>query len=209
MARPKGSRNRDYERKRADLALRASSYMVREDGSPSTLAELANAAGVSIPTLRNYFADRDGVIEAALATRAHTHLVSLDDESSLDGVEVARSLTAFLHGFINRWRELGVGEEFSIALQLGMRNPQLGNAAVDHVFEPVLASAQRRLAVHHDRGDLAKGINLRVAAFALLSPVIVSLIHQDQLSGNETRPFDVWTFVEEHVDRFVRGYANV
>ncbi|HAN31276.1 MAG TPA: hypothetical protein DCQ06_06720 [Myxococcales bacterium] len=208
MARPRGSRNRDYAQRRADLALRASEAMIRQDGSPSTLSDLAHAAGVSVPTLRHYFDDRDGVIAAALAKRAEYHLMTPKADLDTEDVSVSDSLTAFLHGFINLWRELGVGQEFSVALQLAMRNPILGEAAVDHVFEPVLDAAQRRLTLHHDRGELCKGMNLRIAAFSLLSPLIVGLLHQDQLSGDRCRPFDVWTMAQEHVDRFVRGYGT-
>ncbi len=48
----------------------------------------------------------------------------------------------------------------------------------------------------------------RVAALALLSPVLMALFHQHQLQGRRCRPLDLEVFIERRLDGFMKGYAK-
>ena len=65
MGRKPGSVNADHEEKRAALA-RAALEAWTEEGAGMSMRALARACDTSIPTLYNYFDDRDGLFEAPL-----------------------------------------------------------------------------------------------------------------------------------------------
>jgi len=172
------------------------------------MRELAAAAEVSVPTLRHYFGDRDGVVAAAMMTlkdvanyhleRAATERTDLPVEDSLRWV-----LLEFATGWIH-----GVGQLVTAGILIGANSDQLGPAFVDATLEPTLQSFERRIALHQTRGDVDADADPRAAALALVCPVILGLLHQIQLRGNTCRPLDLEDFVTEHVARFVRGWGS-
>ena len=70
MGRPAGRRNEGYEARRDALALAVVPRLIGDGGPQASLAELASAAGVSVPTMKHYFVDRSGLVAAALRTMA-------------------------------------------------------------------------------------------------------------------------------------------
>src|SRR4029453_8388425 len=66
MARTSGSRNRDYDEKRVALLKHLDARLADLSKARPSFREMAAAAGVSVPTLRHYFRDRDGVLQAYL-----------------------------------------------------------------------------------------------------------------------------------------------
>ncbi len=54
-----------------------------------------------------------------------------------------------------------------------------------------------------------EGFEIRAAALAFLSPVIVALLHQHDLSGARCRPLDIPALLERHVERFVEAYRGL
>ena len=66
MARTSGSRNRDYDDKRVALLKRLDPRLSDFSQTRPSFREMAGAAGVSVPTLRHYFKDREGVVQAYL-----------------------------------------------------------------------------------------------------------------------------------------------
>src|SRR6187431_899049 len=66
MARTSGSRNRDYDDKRVALLKRLDPRLSDFSQARPSFREMAGAAGVSVPTLRHYFKDREGVVQAYL-----------------------------------------------------------------------------------------------------------------------------------------------
>jgi AcrR family transcriptional regulator len=158
-----------------------------------------------VPTLKHYFGDLDGVVAAALAVAEEegaVHLAQLADPGDLP---LEASLHAVVSHFVLGWR-LGVGDLFEGALTHGLRHPTRGPAAVQHLLEPSLVALEARLAVHRARGQLDAEADLREAALAFLSPLMVGLLHQDGLGGARCRPLDVTAFGRTHVARFVRGW---
>ena len=101
-----------------------------------------------------------------------------------------------------------MGLRMSQALAAGMDDPALGPATVDALLEPVLQAVEARLGVHRDRGELAADADLRHAALALVSPLLLGLLHQRSLGGSGCRPLDLRRSRRIHVARFVRGSVS-
>jgi AcrR family transcriptional regulator len=177
-------------------------------GSGASLRELAAAADVGLPTVRHYFGDRDGLVAAAFEEmRADGEpWLQLSRTQALDG-GLERSLRWVLSTIAFGWPH-GLGLVFSQGLAAGFDQPTLGPACVTEVLEPTLAAVEDRLRAHQGRGELRDDIDLRHAALALVSPVLLGLLHQHSLGGKGCRPLDVDAFVADHVAKFVRAWGR-
>src|SRR3712207_3265515 len=94
VGRRPGSRNRDYESTRHALAARCARALLRGDGEPAGVADLATAAGVSPATLLHYFGDREGVFAAAMDAVRTDSRVYLNLMADPHGAPPERTLTA-------------------------------------------------------------------------------------------------------------------
>ncbi len=204
MPRPAGSRNRDYDQTRHALAFAVAVHLLREDGEPATFKDLAAAAGVSAPTLRHYFGDHDGAYRAAMDA------VLAESEAYLDRLVRAgdrppdEALPALLLAVATAWRQHGLGRVFAAGLVLGLERPGRGPSFLRGVLEPALAAAERILAGHVARGELPE-VDVRAAALGLVAPVVLALLHQDQLGGHAERALDVDAFARGHAATVVAG----
>ncbi|MBS2017436.1 MAG: TetR/AcrR family transcriptional regulator C-terminal ligand-binding domain-containing protein [Deltaproteobacteria bacterium] len=205
MGRPVGRRNADFEGKRGELALALSQALLDPEGNPASFAALAAAAKVSVPTLKHYFGDHDGAVRAALDAAERAGAEHLERARRPGQAKLARSVRTFATDFVQGWR-LGVGALVAGALAHGIGHPSRGLAAVEHVLEPTLQAFEARLAVHAERGELRSGTDLRVAALALISPLLLAMLHQDQLTGARCRPIVVPELVESLVTGWLEGY---
>lgn len=210
MGRPIGSKNAEYERRRAGL-LDAAMQRLLVDGGATSFNELAEAVGASVPTLRHYFGDRPGLVAAGLrrqAEHARPHLARAAVPSSDD---LQTSLAAYLVELVRAWRAFGVGRIFSVGLTMGMQDEGAGPAYLDGVLEPTLRAVEARLRCHALAGALALSPDdaegLRAAGLALAAPVVLALLHQDALGGRRCRALDVEAFIQVHVAAWARGYA--
>lgn len=205
MGRPRGSRNPGYEDRRRKLA-DALGRAVTDPAAGHSFQELARACGVSVPTLKHYFGDRDGAILAgfeALEDAGRRHATAVPGP---EGLPPRESLLGFLSALILGWRRFGVGQLHRVGLQLGLTSERRGPGYVTMLLEPSLRYLEERIAFHQDHGDL-RGDDPRAAALSLLAPVMLALLHQDQLGGSACRPLDVEAFTEEHLDRWLGGWA--
>jgi AcrR family transcriptional regulator len=203
VGRPPGSRSVDYDEKRDALALAMARAVL--EGREVSLAQLAESAGVSVPTLKHYFGDREGALEAALAAAASLGAPHLDHLRRTDDQSIHASLLGMLRYVVQGW-SVGVGELHAEALRHGLREPTLGPAYLGHVLEPMILAVEERLVRHAERGELAFD-DARVAALALLAPLVLGLLHQRQLGGHRTRPLDEDEFLQRLVEGFLAGYA--
>lgn len=208
MGRPAGSRNEGYDERRDALAAAVVPRLVADDGPRASLADLAAFAGVSVPTMKHYFGDRSGLVTAALRTMGkggdpHTERTKIPSQPSFDG-----SMRDLARGLAMAWRHFGVGRVFGAGLAIGIHDHQAGPGMVDGVLEPLIKSIEARIAAHVERGDVAiQATEIRLCAIQFVSPLVVALLHQQELGGVACRPLDVDAFVESHVDRFVRAWS--
>lgn len=211
MGRPVGSKHPDYERKRAALAEAALPRLLADAGDTS-LNELAEAVGVSVPTLKHYFGDRAGLVAAAWRRQAELARPHLQRAATPSADDLETSLRDLLQELLAAWRLFGVGRVFTVGLAAGAHDAAVGPAYLDGVLEPTLQAVERRLRRHAELGQLrvrpGDGDGLRAAALVLLSPVVLALFHQDALGGASCRALDVEAFVRWHVDAFVRAHGR-
>lgn len=207
MARPIGTRNPGYEEKRRRLAEAAIQPILELDGLPLSLRQTARAAGVSVPTMRHYFGDLDGVIRAAfdlMREEGEPYINRAAGRAETPGPlrESIRWVVSFLR---YGWSQ-GLNRMHGAGLARGLSRPIRGHAYVDTLLEPMVQATEARLKLHQQRGELVD-CDVRQAALSLVSPILVALIHQEGLDGAACRPLDMDGFIESHLDFFFKAYA--
>lgn len=206
MPRPKGARDADYAVKRSALLRKLSARLIQLDDTRPSLRQLAIAAGVTVPTLRHYFGDREDLVQAVLEefyVRGERYV----EQGSEPHGELDHSVRAFL----TRLAEVLVqgpklGDMIAIAFLEGFYSRRLGPAGLNAVIEPPLQAMEKRLAAHQARGELAD-VDVRYAALMLISPLVVACIHQKQMFGDQVRPLDFAALIESTTSSFTRAYC--
>lgn len=202
MGRRSGSRNADFEKSREELVKR----VARSAHASSSFRELAEAADVSPATLRHYFADREGVLAEVLSMQRKQGQPYMDAAATADVGDVRESLGWLLHTIAAGWSH-GLGDVHALGLGAGLGDERLGPSYVNDILEPTLQSVEARIQKHIDSKELAP-TNVRHAALALLSPLVLGLIHQQGLFGAKCRPLELSAFIDDHVEHFVRAYGK-
>jgi AcrR family transcriptional regulator len=205
MARTKGARNADYQESRLQLARMVRVGLVADGGMRKSLRQLAAAAGTSVATLKHYFGDRDGLVEAVMESVRIDGAPYMARASNPGTADVRESLKSLLLSLTVAWRRFQVGAMHGAMLAEGLAQEKLGPFYVTLLLEPMLQMGEQMLQRHIDAGRLAK-CEVRQAALLLLSPAVMALLHQDNLSGAGCRPLNLEAFMEAHVDAFLRAY---
>lgn len=206
MGRPRGSRNSDYDQKRRVLAKRVVHTLVDAPANHASLRELARAAHVSVSTMRHYFEDRAGIIEAALAemgTSAERNLKETTAQVKGTGPERLRD---FVEVIARSWGTYRVGRAHAVGLAEGLYDTT-GPTYVSALLEPFFRSSEEVL-LSLGSARLKDPGALRLASIALLSPVLILLIHQESLGGAKGVPIDLNAFLDEHVAAFAKGWLG-
>jgi AcrR family transcriptional regulator len=188
MPRPLGRRNPDYEEKRERLAQDLADFVLRSELKRTSFRQMAHAGAVAEPTLRHYFGDREGVaseILRVLADRAAPFLAAVaepgpDLATALSGY-VAASQAGVAHGGFARAHMFGILE--------GVADETVGQAYLTRLLEPSLAALETRLSSHLD--ETLNGIELRAAALMIFAPMLLAVIHQKLLGGEQSAPMDL------------------
>jgi AcrR family transcriptional regulator len=205
MARTSGSRNRDYDDKRLALVKRLDPRLSDLSRARPSFREMAGAAGVSVPTLRHYFKNREGVLQAYLvwqgaeAARYRPLVATTEDPFE-------RSIRRLLHGSAFGLKDMGRIRTHVVGLTEGLHNASVGPSYLQATLEPLLASVEQRLTLHVARGEM-RAVDLRHAAISLLAPLLLAILHQRELGGTSVRQMDLDRFLEDHAAAFIRAYA--
>lgn len=194
MPRPAGVRNHDFDIKRTALLDTLSEFALRDEIQRPSLRQFAIAATASEPTLRHYFRDRQGLIIALLEHIGHMayeywNTVSEGSQDTNHAVEeyFKQAQSGFSEGGFARAHAFGIIE--------GMADETIGHAYLEYLLEPALDAISKKLA--DTPGGPETETNQRVAAFMLLSPVLVMALHQQMLGGKGHAPLDVADFVSQ------------
>lgn len=206
MGRTPGTRNANYEERRANLAARALRAFLGPDGQPASFRAIAQSLGEDPRTLRHYFGNADGLYRATFETLQERSQRFRDDVLRRRDEGPTAALTYFCRSFLTGW-SYGMDCVFHVALAGGIESEARGPVVVDHLLEPMFATLEELLAHYADAGELAM-VDPRMAALSFLSPLLFALLHQDSLGGRAIRPLDIEAFVDDHVGRFVRGVAS-
>lgn len=87
-----------------------------------------------------------------------------------------------------------------------MRQESLGPAFATSSLEQTLSAVEARLRAHIQTGEM-RDVDPRGPAVALVSPVLLSFLHQHELGGGRVRPLDLDAFVNEHAAAFVGAWG--
>jgi AcrR family transcriptional regulator len=206
MARPKGSRNQDYEQTRRSILASLRRRLMSPGGATASFRELAASIGLSPATLRHYFPAREDLLEAAFADMHEAGARFISEGATAARGDARASLRWFLEYFWEGWSRYGLGHMHTLGLAAGLEDPRVGPAYLNEVLEPSLQAAEARIARHVAQGELGP-CNLRHAALELVTPFLFALLHQDMLSGAKHRPLALPAFIDDHLERFLRAHA--
>lgn len=209
MPRPKGARDADYEEKRRLLLARMTARLMRREVARPSLRQLAEAAEVTVPTLKHYFGSRSEIVEAILVEYRRHGSERLARVSASD-LPFAESIREFAHGLIfgmRAAREVRLGDVFAVSLAEGLLDPEIGPAALKYIVDPSVDALAARLRLHIERGEMVEA-DVNAAALMLLSPILIAVLHQDQLCGARHRPVETAALADEVSAAFVRAYAK-
>lgn len=178
--------------RKTELLLVLSEMALKQATSPVSLRQFSIAAGVSEPTLRHHFTDRQGLVIAILG-----HLAGYAREFIARTAEPGDTLEASVRGYLDLAKE-GVGNDLfarahAFALVESMHDPVVAQAYLSLIIEPSLGAIEARLAPSLDP-DGGQPDMVRDTAFFLYAPVLVAVLHQKLLRGEDTRPLDFEVF---------------
>ncbi|MBK7865468.1 MAG: TetR family transcriptional regulator [Archangiaceae bacterium] len=205
MARTSGSRNADYDEQRLALARKLRASLIQDDGLRASMRQLAEDAGTSVATLKHYFKDRLGMLEAVMQTTGIDGAPYMARAAIPTTADVRGSLIGFIGSIKAAWVQFQVGKMHAAMLAEGLAARALGPDYVSHMLEPLLQTGERFLQRHIDAGRMS-ACDVRQANLMLLAPVVMALLHQDSLGGVACRPLDVDAFITAHVDAFLRAW---
>ncbi len=206
MGRRAGSKNLDHDRTRVEIVSRLTDQILSSRRTNLSFRELAETAGVAPSTLRHYFADREAVLLGVLERVHDLGLRYVAEGATADHGAAPESLRWFLGFLVEGWSR-GVGRAHELGLTEGIGEASLGPAYLRMLLEPTLHAAEARIALHMARGEIGP-CDVRVAAVELLAPVVVVLLHQRALGGAAVRHLEIGPFLDEHVGRFLRAFAQ-
>lgn len=204
MSRTRGAKAADHEARRAALLAAMHARLVAPDLPPPSLRELAVAAGVTLPTLAHHFGKREDIVAALIEELGRQGAPYLADAAATD-LPFAASIAALLELITGGLTEGGVAALHVLGLREGLRQGRIGPAYVEAILEPTLAAAEARLALHIARGEMVAA-DPRHAAIALVSPLLVAALHQQELGGADVRCLDLAALARDHGAAFVRAY---
>jgi AcrR family transcriptional regulator len=209
LPRTKGVKNADYETKRRELLDRMLPRFARLDLERPSLRQLAAAAEVTAPTLQHYFGDRTGVLAALLEEYRRRGESRLGLVSRPHG-PFAESVREFAHSFVLGLQAdaaVRLGDMLAAGLCEGLADRQVSPLALGHLIDPAVDALAARLGHHASREEMIP-TDLRAAALMLLSPLLLAVLHQDQMQGRERREIELGALADEVASAFIRAYEN-
>lgn len=208
MPRAKGVKNADYETKRRELLDRMLPRFACLDQERPSLRQLAAAADVTAPTLQHYFGDRTGVVGALLEEYRRRGEARLGRASQANG-DFADSMRDFAHALVlgmQATSAVRLGDVMAASLCEGLGDPHVSPLALTYIIDPAVDALVTRLEQHAARGEMIQA-DLRAAALMLLSPLLLAVLHQDQMKGRDSRRIELHGLADEVSAAFVRAYG--
>lgn len=206
MPRPRGSRHADYAQKRSALLRKLAVRLGALNQTRPSLRQLAEAAEVSVPTLRHYFGGRDAMVEGVLAEYRAMGEPFMRDAAQPHG-PFADSVREFLEALARGMSRGRLGDIFAMGFVEGLLNERLGPACLAELIDPALDALTVRLEAHQARGEMRAG-DARHAALMLLAPMLLGWHHQEQMFGRTSSPLDMGRFLDDLAAAFVAAQRS-
>jgi AcrR family transcriptional regulator len=174
----------------------------RESGWLSFRA-LAEEAGVSVATLRHYFGSRDALIAAILDrsfVQGAGHIAHVERPIGAFAASIDEAVAYMLAGL-----RFGLAPLHAVGLAEGMAHPTLGPTYLSTLLDPSIDALAKRLDAHVAAGE-ADIPQTRLAAIALVAPLVLAALHQGPLGGNAS-PIDLADLGRYVSAAFVRAHC--
>lgn len=201
-----GSRNAGYETRRQELLDQLTVRLCdRGEGWP-TMRQLASAAGCSVSTLTHYFGRRDGVIVAVL----HRIAAGTTDQLAATAIpegDFAHSIHQAARRATDALYDPTIASLLAMGLVESLSVEAIGPTFLGTMLDPFVTALAGRLQVHIERGDM-RPTDTRLAAMAIISPVLVAALHQRRLGGESCNPLDPEAHARHIADMFVAAFAR-
>jgi AcrR family transcriptional regulator len=204
MVRTTGSKNRDFEATKHQLLVKLSRAVESEPDRLNSFNDLANASGVSRTTLRHYFENRDGLVAALIHFWAQLGPRREKEQRALQPAKI--ELGEMLHYLIRGWTS-GLGQVFELGLRPSLKHQLLGPVFVSALLEPLFGRFEALLTQLPEFHSMTP-LDAREASIELLSPVVMALMHQRSLFGDQCRALDVDSFTDRHLARFLAVWTE-
>jgi len=195
-----------HQTRRNELLSLLAPTAIGERSAPVSLRQFAIKAGVSEPTLRHFFKDRQGVVIALIeyfADGARGFLARSAETSS--------SLSDAVAGY-GRLAQEGADTDIfarahAFALVESIHDGIVARTYLDTIIEPSLQALEARLAPSIASGEQNPD-QVRHAALALYAPILIAVLHQRLLKGDEARPLDMGHFLNDLTHLFTDGLTR-
>jgi TetR/AcrR family transcriptional regulator, mexCD-oprJ operon repressor len=135
-------------------------------GEPASMAEIADAAGVSRATLYRYFPTRDTLLNA-LAEAASAELRERIADAELDTIPVPEAIARLTRGFVL------TGSKYVALAHSGHKPPDAGQTQQD-LAEPVYRLLRRGITDGTLRSDLAPEVLAQIFSSLLETAIRIS-----------------------------------
>lgn len=216
MGRPAGSRNLNYDSRRATLAASVFGALQARAGRAS-LRDLAVASGVSVSTLRHYFGDRDGLLQALLEVLGEELADSFEQLIS----ELPGPLIEAVPALVNELEMAMAGplrDHVRVALVEGLATSALHRPLLYGTLAPAAFAIEAMLEARRD--ELVPNPNIRVASVALVMPLFFCLLDGAQAAAQiptdaDELPYDPATSfrvtrcaAKAHVESWMRAWLR-
>jgi len=209
MTRPLGTRNAQFEDRRQALLLKAGARLAVQNEDAPSFRELALACGVSVATLRHYFVNRETLIKELFTLHLDTGRRHLQNAQRPPAAResIESSLRDVLERIARGWTSGFLGSLHRIGLSEGLRHSTTALDYLVDVLEPTLQALEKRLQASIEQGLIIE-CDTRHAALALVSPLLLALLHQHDLGGTRCRPLSVPALIDQQVRMFSRAYRK-
>ncbi|XBQ15452.1 MAG: TetR/AcrR family transcriptional regulator [Oceanicaulis sp.] len=193
----------DRKRELLDILARTA---IAERSAPVSLRQFAIKAGVSEPTLRHYFTDRRGVVIAIIGHFAEGARAWLARSA-----EPAATLEASVKEYgalaMDGARSDFFAQAHAFAFVESIHDREVARAYLELIVEPSLTALEARLGPGVDPAG-SNPERVRHGAIFLYAPVLVAVLHQRLLAGEDTRPLSMDRFFEDLTRLFTSGLTR-
>ena len=204
--RPQGTKNPDYESNRCELVSKLKRCCLATPHVKLRLRDMAAGCGVSVPTLKHYFADRQRIVRAILE-QSHIDGRRFIDETRKPQGTLNKWIVGEIEKFFHAFHNFGLDRLNSWGITEGLTTAESGPDYLQFFLEPALQSLEKGLEHYQSQGQFSQKINCRFAALSLLAPCILLEMHQNSLGESKVRPADISEFIHQHSNQFL-GYLR-
>lgn len=189
--------------RKSELLVMLAATAIAERSTPVSLRQFAIKAGVSEPTLRHYFTDRKGVVIAIIGYFADGARDWLE-RSAEPGATLEEAVTGYANLAVEGARSDVFARAHAFAFVESIHDREVARAYLELIIEPSLNALERRLSPSVDPAA-NNPERVRHSAIFLYAPVLVAVLHQRLLAGEDTRPLDMTRFFEDLTRLFSAG----